>query len=359
MATIPTLQIPSYAPEQAMEWTTLSKLGDAYRDGRQRRTLADLANTAGVDGKLDYNKASLQLLASGDKAGAMSLAQLGMNQAQQEYGRSRDTANDQWKREEAARSQGNWEKTYGLQAQAAARAGEDKYVIKEVSNSDGSTGLVRIPTRGAPGVIDTGLPQSAVGNPFASGKFNEGQGKAAGFTDRMLQSEGILSGVNGQGGVQGQGTSVYGAVLDSAGNAPYVGGVTGAIANWMKPEDRQRFEQAKRDFVNAQLRRESGAAISASEFESANKQYFPMPGDSAAVIQQKAANRRSAIEAMGREGGPSYRPKFMFNEKGNVVPHGGQQPRAAQPQQFRDGQRARGTDGRIIEYRGGQWVPAQ
>lgn len=117
MATIPTLQIPSYAPEQAMEWTTLSKLGDAYRDGRQRRTLADLANTAGVDGKLDYNKASLQLLASGDKAGAMSLAQLGMNQAQQEYGRSRDTANDQWKREEAARAQGNWEREYGLKQQ--------------------------------------------------------------------------------------------------------------------------------------------------------------------------------------------------------------------------------------------------
>ena len=89
-----------------------------------------------------------------------------------------------------------------------------------------------------------------------------------------------------------------------------------------------RIEQAKRDFINAQLRRESGAAISPTEFDSANKQYFPTPGDSAEVIQQKAANRRAAVEAMGREGGPSYKPKFSFDEGGRVVPYG--RPKASQ-----------------------------
>ena len=53
-------------------------------------------------------------------------------------------------------------------------------------------------------------------NPFSGGgKFNEGGGKAAGFTDRMLQSEGILSGVGGQGGVQGQGTSAVQTALSA------------------------------------------------------------------------------------------------------------------------------------------------
>jgi len=37
------------------------------------------------------------------------------------------------------------------------------------------------------------------------------------------------------------------------------------------------FEQAKKNFVNAVLRLESGAVISPSEFTNADKQYFPQP----------------------------------------------------------------------------------
>jgi len=37
------------------------------------------------------------------------------------------------------------------------------------------------------------------------------------------------------------------------------------------------------------LRKESGAAIAASEFDNAEKQYFPQPGDSDQVISQKRA----------------------------------------------------------------------
>jgi hypothetical protein len=51
----------------------------------------------------------------------------------------------------------------------------------------------------------------------------------------------------------------------------------GTQPNWMKSEDRQIFEQAKRNFINSTLRQESGAAIADSEFENADKQYFPQP----------------------------------------------------------------------------------
>jgi hypothetical protein len=94
------------------------------------------------------------------------------------------------------------------------------------------------------------------------------------------------------------------------------------VGNYLISNERQKFEQAKRDFINAQLRRESGAAISPTEFESADKQYFPVPGDRPEVIEQKAANRRAAVEAMGREGGPSYKPKLSFNKEGTVAPRG-------------------------------------
>lgn len=79
------------------------------------------------------------------------------------------------------------------------------------------------------------------------------------------------------------------------------------IGNMLVSEDFQQFDQARRDFINAQLRRESGAVISPEEFDNANKQYFPQPGDGPEVLAQKARNRRIAIEGMIRDGGPTYR----------------------------------------------------
>jgi hypothetical protein len=80
--------------------------------------------------------------------------------------------------------------------------------------------------------------------------------------------------------------------------------VVGArIPNNLKSEERQQFEQAQRNFVNAVLRRESGAAIAESEFESAAKQYFPQPGDKPSVLAQKKVNRETVARNLLREGG--------------------------------------------------------
>ena len=58
----------------------------------------------------------------------------------------------------------------------------------------------------------------------------------------------------------------------------------------------KQIEQAQRDFINAVLRRESGAAIAPSEFENARLQYFPQPGDTAEVVKQKQKNREMQFE---------------------------------------------------------------
>ena len=46
------------------------------------------------------------------------------------------------------------------------------------------------------------------------------------------------------------------------------------------------------------LRRESGAVIGPTEFESGDKQYFPQIGDKPATIAQKARNRQMAIDGI-------------------------------------------------------------
>ena len=59
-----------------------------------------------------------------------------------------------------------------------------------------------------------------------------------------------------------------------------------------KSDQYKQIEQAQRDFINATLRRESGAAIAPSEFENAQLQYFPQPGDTREVVKQKQRNRQ-------------------------------------------------------------------
>ena len=80
----------------------------------------------------------------------------------------------------------------------------------------------------------------------------------------------------------------------------------GGLANMIVPSKVQLQLQAERDFVNAKLRQESGAAISPSEFANAAKQYFPQPGDSAEVLAQKKKNRELVTRDMAAEAGSRY-----------------------------------------------------
>ncbi|MGI4846164.1 MAG: hypothetical protein ACRYF7_22980 [Janthinobacterium lividum] len=125
----------------------------------------------------------------------------------------------------------------------------------------------------------------------------EFQGKSAIFGARAEEADRIISELEGQ--YSPAGINAKNAAASIWG----VGGVLGAIGNSKLSEASQRADQAKRDFINAVLRQESGAAIAESEFDNANKQYFPQPGDSAAVIKQKAANRKLAAQGLKNNAG--------------------------------------------------------
>ncbi len=113
------------------------------------------------------------------------------------------------------------------------------------------------------------------------------QNNAAGFFDRMSEAEKVL----GDPASVAAATDYWGK---KKGEAPF------GIGNYLATPEYQQFDQAVRDFINAQLRKESGAAIAESEFESARKQYFPQPGDGEDVIAQKERNRATARNAMKR-----------------------------------------------------------
>lgn len=87
-------------------------------------------------------------------------------------------------------------------------------------------------------------------------------------------------------------------------------GNVGGIKN---PQERQ-YAQALKNFINATLRRESGAAIAESEFTNAMQQYFPQLGDDPQTLQQRKANRQRVQAGMLAEGGeavPLVQQKFQ------------------------------------------------
>ena len=119
-------------------------------------------------------------------------------------------------------------------------------------------------------------------------KPTEGQLGAAGFATRMEASEAIFSQI-------------------PAAQVPRFGmsGQSSILSYFRSPEG-QMAKQAADDWIRSKLRKESGAVIGEEEMMAEYKTYFPMPGDSAQVVAQKAQARQRATEAMKRNAGPAY-----------------------------------------------------
>ncbi len=135
-----------------------------------------------------------------------------------------------------------------------------------------------------------GGPVAGVAVPGTAKRPSDAQQKAASYGVRLQSSNEIITQ-----------NEALGAELTG-----YVSG-SDVFPNVMKSSERQQLEQAERDFINAQLRRESGAVIADTEFENAAQQYFPQPGDGPEVIEQKRRARDIAITNMGQEAGRAQR----------------------------------------------------
>lgn len=100
--------------------------------------------------------------------------------------------------------------------------------------------------------------------------------------------------------------------------------VQGKLPNIAKSSGVQQFEQSKRNFINAILRRESGAVISPSEFENGEKQYFPQFGDSKEVLAQKKINRETQIAGLRNAAGDATQMGAQTSQNGRSSPSGPQ-----------------------------------
>ncbi len=152
------------------------------------------------------------------------------------------------------------------------------------------------------------------GGPADNKTMTEGQSKAFLFGSRANEAHNII------GQLAQDGTVRPSIIKQGMESLPLIGGLAGAGANaWFASAPQQQVEQAQRDFVNAVLRRESGAAIAKDEFSNAEKQYFPQIGDGPEVIRQKAKNRELAIRGILSEVPGAQR-------SGIAPPSGGVQP---------------------------------
>jgi hypothetical protein len=174
----------------------------------------------------------------------------------------------------------------------AAIAKETTRPTAPVTNIYGTSVERGVDEQGNPVFFQTtrtgGAPSIVPGVRPAPTPMNESQAKAAGFADRLVEASPMLDTTP-----PSIGTSIL---------SDLPGG------NFALTPEQQSFLQAERNFINAVLRRESGAVISDEEFSNARKQYIPQPGDSARVLEQKRLNRETVQRSFMRDAGPSYQP---------------------------------------------------
>lgn len=115
--------------------------------------------------------------------------------------------------------------------------------------------------------------------------MTEGQSKDAVFSTRAAGALPLIDkfgdSLTGMEGVTGR----------TVGQLPVVG-------NFAKSEGFQQAEQAGKEFLQAILRKDTGAAITPQETDEYGSVYLPRPGDSAELLKQKKVSRTRALEAI-------------------------------------------------------------
>lgn len=311
-------------------WALGNKINDTRMQGKQRRASGTLAQLLSGG---DFGGAAGLMAQNGQTSEALRAAQIPLQQQrldqQQEFAQNQFMDNsafrnqqaqfqrentmrdDEFRRmayeqEQANRNQPNLPNGYMFEDPTDPSAGVKQLPGLPVHTPSPSSPLGKIQADFEAGLIDQQTRDAAVAKATAgsngitvnpdgtvqiggSGKAaSEGQSNANTFATRMERSGGILNRLESQGTELGQ--SLISGV-------PIAG-------NYFNTPSYRQYDQAKRDFINATLRKESGAAIAPSEFANADKQYFPVPGDDPQTIEQKRQNRIVATQSIREASGP-------------------------------------------------------
>lgn len=325
----------------SIDFSGLGELGNVYTNARRtatrERTLAELGQ-----GAIDPKAAAQKLIAAGDQEGAMSFLRLAESQA------SRGEASaDRTFRQQLLQKQFDLEQQKSTPEYAAnlarAKAEVEAQFAPKTTNIKTPSGDEVTVEKGGPGGgyrvpqvegLSTGDPN----NPYALGaKATEAQSKDATYASRMFAAEQLLRDPAVVEAAQSQEQAVK-----AKGEEKFPVLTAGKLTS----ENYKKFDQAQRDFINATLRRESGAVINPDEFKNARKQYLPAPGDTPEVLEQKKRNRIESIKGIASGAGTSYKAPMTFDDQGNLVPRGQKSGVAAGPKigEVKDGYRFKGGD---------------
>lgn len=159
---------------------------------------------------------------------------------------------------------------------------------------DGTTGLVQPANRpgAAPQILTlpgTNKPLSPAKDPNAEKPLTETQGNATTFAARMKDASRVIE------QMESQGVSGSDARTMAAGNS---------YTNFLATPEGQQYRQAQENWVTANLRKESGAAIPKDEMDKDIAKWFPKIGDKPEVRAQKAQARKVAERGMLVQAGP-------------------------------------------------------
>jgi hypothetical protein len=166
----------------------------------------------------------------------------------------------------------------------------NKPQLVEVPNADGTTTKKWL--------IPGQLEGPTVGTSPPGAKLSETQGNAKAFGLRAQDANATLEAM--MTGPNAYNPTGIAAAKDAA--------AAGGAANFLASDAGQKYQNVAKAFIAPILRKESGAAISESEWKSAKQLYIPIPGDSSTVLEQKARNRADAIEGLKVQAGPTGLP---------------------------------------------------
>jgi hypothetical protein len=161
------------------------------------------------------------------------------------------------------------------------------------------------------------------GQPLVGGKpMTESQSNATAFGMRAAEANNLLKNIEDSGTTTTGGIRTV--VSGTLGAIPLVGenleSKSYSALNFLSSADQQKTDQARRNFITAILRKESGAAIAASEFANEEKKYFPQIGDSKKVIEQKQKARDLAIKALEVQAGPTGARSIKAQQNAQLSP---------------------------------------
>jgi hypothetical protein len=147
-------------------------------------------------------------------------------------------------------------------------------------------------------------------------KPTEAERNASGFAQRMEFSENIIKKLEDdyatQMATKGSKASVpYPTVgMSVAGSLPFIGDFA---RSKFSTDEQAQYRQAQENWVRANLRKESGAAIGADEMEKEIQTYFPTAAElsNPKVIAQKSQARQVTMDSMKKAAGNAYKPFDM------------------------------------------------